>query len=556
MKYITVFCVAFFFNLFLYAQSDKEISFLADRLEVNEDQYPDATLLSKVNKQVHFMHKGIDIWCDQAVHYAKDQFVKAFGDVKILQGDTITLQGDYAEYNGRSEFAYISSNVKLVTPSNRLTTDTLFFDRKRQQAFYRSGGKLVDSVNTLTSQEGRYFFDQNKYSFKKKVKVKNPEHTITSPRLDYFTEQKDAYLYGPSLVKTSKSSLSCERGYYNTNQEWGYAIKNARIDYESRKVYGDSIFYDSKRNFASAVNNIKVVDLAYQSLIKGHYAEVYRGKDSLFITKRALAITKRGKDSTFIHCDTLMITGSPKHRLLRGFRNVKLYKHDMSGKCDSVSSFQKTGVTKMLGTPVLWVKSNQMTGDTIHLLTNMKTRKLDSLKVFKNAFLVQQDTLKQGFNQIKGATLDGVFNENSLSKVYINKNAETIYFQRDNSLNLIGINKIFSSSIEILFEKNQLSDVYYYDNIEGTLFKPENISEEDRVLNGLNWRGDEAILSKDELFWEDEPFDLIKIKGIPLPDHKNFFDKQTLRRLNRNKSDISRFKDVPLKQEPKKELHF
>ena len=42
-----------------------------------------------------------------------------------------------------------------------------------------------------------------------------------------------------------------------------------------------------------------------------------------------------------------------------------------------------------------------MTGDTIHLISNLETEKLDSLKVFENAFLISKDTLSDdGYNQI------------------------------------------------------------------------------------------------------------------------------------------------------------
>ena len=51
------------------------------------------------------------------------------------------------------------------------------------------------------------------------------------------------------------------------------------------------MYFNQKRNFASATNNIKVTDTLNQSIITGHYAEVYKLKDSVFITKRALAKT-------------------------------------------------------------------------------------------------------------------------------------------------------------------------------------------------------------------------------------------------------------------------
>ena len=62
----------------------------------------------------------------------------------------------------------------------------------------------------------------------------------------------------------------------------------------------------------------------------------------------------------------------------------------MSGKCDSIHSNNKTALTKLIGKPVLWNNSNQMTGDEIHLIGNNTTEQLDSIKVLNNAFIVEK----------------------------------------------------------------------------------------------------------------------------------------------------------------------
>ena len=90
------------------------------------------------------------------------------------------------------------------------------------------------------------------------------------------------------------------------------------------------MYFDRNNSYASASNNIRVTDTTNNTLIKGHYAEVYRELDSVFITKRALAITVQEQDSVYIHGDTLMVTGKPENRITRAFRNVKMFKSDIS----------------------------------------------------------------------------------------------------------------------------------------------------------------------------------------------------------------------------------
>ena len=556
--YFILFCSIL--SLKSFAQEGKPIKIQSDRTIKDETRYEGATILAKVTKQVYMQHEGIEIWCDQAIYYGDDQFVKAFGNVRMKQGDTLTMSSNYAEYNGNTKFAYASDKVFLETPSNTLRTDTLFFDRLRQQAYYRSGGTVKDSTNTLTSKIGRYFMERKQYSFNTKVKIVNPENTVDSDRLDYYTENGHAYLYGPSTVKGKESTLYCERGFYDTKVKTGYAIKNARIDYDNRTVFGDSIFYNSAIQFASATNNIKVLDTANQSVITGHYAEVFKDKDSVFITKRALAATLQENDSIYIHSDTLMVTGKPERRILNGFYDVRIYKSNMSGKSDSINVDQTTGYTKMIGRPIIWSQKNQMTGDTIKIISDTKTEKLDSLVVYENAFLVQEDTLKAGYNQVKGQILYGLFKDNEIYQVDIDKNTETIFYQRESEgeLKLIGINKVLSSSIRLLLENREIQDVYYYQNIDGTLYKENELPENARQLSGFNWRGEEKINSKADLFRGEAPPKLIKIKGIPLPeDDADFFDEETIKRLKENQSKGSqlleqKLEDAELKETDKK----
>ena len=371
--------VLLFFGTVLSAQEKQKIDIQSGYLDIRPE-FPDAAIYTKDETgQVYIVHEGVEMWCDQAFVYLKNNFVKAYGHVRITQGDTISMTGNYAEYNGDTQFAFASGNVVLTEPKTRLETDTLYFNRNKQQAYYRSGGKVRDSASVLTSQYGRYFVHDKKYQFSTRVKIVNPEYVLNSERLDFYSETGGAYLYGPSTIKSETSTIYCERGYYDTRGDTGYFVKNSRIDYENRTLYGDSIFFDQKTSFASATNNIKVIDTANQSVIRGHYAEVFRDKDSVFITKRALAITVRDGDSIYVHADTLQVTGKPEHRIVKGFYKARLFKpgnadeDPMSGKCDSIYMDEKSGITKLIRNPVLWSGDNQMTGDTIHILSNTQT---------------------------------------------------------------------------------------------------------------------------------------------------------------------------------------
>ena len=522
----------FLFGIYCFGQDDPgktKVSVQSGYLE-KKPEFPDAIIYTKDNSgQVYIVHEGVEMWCDQAFVYLKDNFVKAYGKVRIMQGDTVSMRSKYAEYNGNTQFAFASGEVVLTEPKTTLRTDTLYFDRIKQQAFYRSGGTVRDTASTLTSRIGRYYAATKKYQFLSGVKIVNPKYTVNSEQLDFYSETGGAYLYGESTIVSKTSTVYCERGYYNTRTDKGYFVKNSRVYYNNRILYGDSIYFDRNTSFASATNNIKVLDTINRSVIRGHYAEVFREKDSVFITKRAVAVTLRDNDSVYVHADTLRVTGKPDHRVIKGFYRARMFKRGLppdaptSGKCDSIFVDQKAGITKLLRNPILWSGENQMTGDTIHILSNTETEKLDTLKVFNNAFLVQKDSA--GYNQVKGERLIGLFTNNELDTVNIIKNTEVIYFSRNDKQQLVGINNTVSSSIQMYLEQQQITGIKFIKQAKGKVYPPSQFPENARILPGFIWRGDERLMKVQDLFKGKPAPVLPKIQGIPLPeDEGEFFD--------------------------------
>lgn len=530
------FFILLFTSLFVtlsWSQGDttqtRKVDIQSGYLEI-KPEFPDAVIYTKEqNNQVYIVHEGVEMWCDQAYVYIDDNFVKAYGNVRLTQGDTVTMNSKYAEYNGDTSFAFASGDVVLTEPKTTLRTDTLYFDRTKQQAYYRSGGTVIDTSSTLTSRIGRYYAETKKYQFLSNVKIVNPKYTVNSEQLDFYSESGGAYLYGESTIVSETSTVYCERGYYDTRGDTGYFVKNSRVDYENRTLYGDSIYFDRNKSFASATNNIKVLDTINKSTVTGHYAEVFREKDSVFITKRAVAATLRDNDSIFVHADTLRITGKPENRILKGYYRARMFKRGLpgeqptSGKCDSIYVDEKTGITKLLRNPVLWNGDSQMTGDTIHILSNTVTEKLDTLKVFNNAFLIQKDTLGTGYNQVKGERLIGLFTENQLDTVNIDKNVEVIFFMRDEKDKLIGIDNTTASNLEMYLANQQIYGIRFIKQVPGKIYPPSQFPENARILPDFNWRGEERLFVKEDLFKGKPAPILQKIKGIPLPEDEGTF---------------------------------
>ena len=512
----------------------------------DQEKFPGANILFKTpNKRVKLFHEGALIESDKAYFYSKDNYFKAMGDVIFTQGDSLQMTCNTIEYDGKTKMAIAIGNVDLKKSDMTLKTEKLYLDRFNDKAFYNTKGVVVDSASTLTSQRGTYFMAENKYRFTSDVTILNPKYIVNSEQLDYFTKLNQAYLYGNSKIKGETYTILCERGFYDMQREKGVFKENATLYYDDKIIKGDSLYFESERDYASASKNISIIDSLNNSIITGHYGEIFKAKDSAIITRRAMAINIVDQDSLFIHADTLVATGPQDKRILRGYYDVRILKSDIRGRSDSLYLDQSIGLTKLLSrpltnqqeqifteadrngaNPVLWFGESQMSGDKIFLLSDLVTNKLDSLKITGNIFIIEKDTLSlDGYHQIKGGILNGAFKEGRLDNIVITKNTEMVYYlYNDEDLQLIGIDKTTCSALQMNFTDGQIENITFLVSPNGDVYPEEELPLNDRTLKGFIWRITERPETIEDLFDEkdrEEQFPEILSLKFPEEESKN-----------------------------------
>tara|TARA_B100000900_G_scaffold356830_1_gene326807 strand:- start:2025 stop:3692 length:1668 start_codon:yes stop_codon:yes gene_type:complete len=525
------------------AQEETKIIKIIQAGGSNQDQFnfPGANILvKKEGIRVHLFHEGALIKSDVSYFYPEENFFRANGNVIFTQGDSLKMTCDQIEYDGTGKLAKAWGKVVLERPDMNLKTDTLYLDRANSKAFYNSFGTIVDEKRKLTSIRGIYFMDEKKYRFISRVKIDDPEYLLNSQRLDYYTESDKALFYGKTTIVGEEYDIYCEKGAYDTQLQRGNFQENAVIFYDNKEIRGDSLYFENEKNYAAATNNISVIDTLNKSVINGHYGEIFKAKDSAIITQRALAVNIIDQDSLYIHADTLIATGSDEKKILRGYYDVRIFKTDLRGKSDSLHLDQSTGLIKLLKlplsrkenqiltasqknkkNPVLWFGKSQMSGDKIFLTSDMQTKKLDSLKIIGNSWIIERDSISDtGFNQIKGGVLDGLFKEGELREIDVSKNTEVVYYMySDEDNELIGIDKTTCSRLKMVTRENQIEDITFFVSPDGNLFPDKDLPINERKLEGFTWRVDERPNTIQELFSEeDNQFQPTEIRKVSIPE--------------------------------------
>jgi len=201
---------ALYFALFLVlvpkvmGQAPKKIMVEhSDFADVNQVEIPDAFLLTG---NVRINHDGVVLTCNKAYYFQKENYIKAFGNVQLVQGDTLFLNSKYAEYSGNVKKAFATGDAVMSSPEATLVTDTINFDRNTQEVFYNTKGTITNLQNTLVSKSGKYYVPEKKFQFLTEVTITNPTYIIKSNHLDYYSNSGHSYLLGPSTI-TSKANF-------------------------------------------------------------------------------------------------------------------------------------------------------------------------------------------------------------------------------------------------------------------------------------------------------------------------------------------------------------
>ena len=85
---------------------------------------------------VRFRRDSMYMFCDSAHYYQKRNSFQAFGNVRMEQGDSLFLFGDYLDFDGTTNLARVRNNVRLIDKNTVLETDSLDFDRNKNLGYF------------------------------------------------------------------------------------------------------------------------------------------------------------------------------------------------------------------------------------------------------------------------------------------------------------------------------------------------------------------------------------------------------------------------------------
>ncbi len=490
---------------------------------------PDAQILIG---NVAFRHDSVYMYCDSACFYEKTNSLEAFDNVKMVQGDTLFLYGDYLFYDGNTQIAQVRYNVRMENKNTTLLTDSLNYDRIYNLGYYFDGGTLMDEENVLTSEWGEYSPATKISVFNYDVKLVNPKFTLTSDTLRYSTATKIANILGPSDIVSDANHIYSELGFYNTQIGQAELLDRSVLTNEGKRLIGDSLFYDRVKGYGEAFDNVIMTDTVNKNMLTGDYCYYNELTKYAFATKKAVVVDYSQGDSLFMHADTLQmytyyLNTDSMFRETRAYHKVRMYRADVQGVCDSLVFSSKDSCLTMYYDPILWNNNQQLLGEKIMIYMNDST--IDWAHIQNQALSVEQLD-STSYNQVTGKEMKAWFQGGEMRKVDVIGSVRLVYYPMESDSTLIGMNVSETSLLNMFLENRKMKKMIMSPKSNGTLYPMLQRPPEKMKLDNFVWFDYIRPLDKEDIFeWRGKKAgqELKKSNrsAVTLPNH-NLFNKK------------------------------
>ncbi|WP_278934517.1 OstA-like protein [Parabacteroides johnsonii] len=473
---------------------------------------PDAQIL---NGDVCFRHDSSYMYCDSAYFFEQTNSLEAFSNVRMEQGDTLFVYGDYLFYDGNTQVAYLRENVRMENGQVTLFTDSLNYERIPNIGYYFEGGLIVDSLNQLSSFYGQYSPETKLAVFNDSVRLENTDFTLYSDTLHYDTQSKIATILGPSVIVSDSGTIHTSRGWYDTVNNTSLLLDQSQVESGEKILIGDSIFYNRDTGMGEVYGNMSLIDTAQHVTLQGEYGYYNEQTGYAFATDSARFLEYSQGDTLFLHADTLqMVTVDSIYREIKAYYGVRFYRTDMQGVCDSMQFNTRDSVLYMYTEPVLWNEQYQLYGDTIAIYMNDST--IEYAHVIQFAFAAQHVDSSY-YNQLKGNDLKAYFEGQAVHQIDVAGNAESIFYPLEKDGAKVGMNETKSGFLTIWVKDNKLDKLKIWPSPVGTMTPIPDLKPDQKMLKDFYWFDYLRPKNKDDIY------EVVKRKATESPKRSNKF---------------------------------
>jgi len=485
------------------------------------------------------MYEGdtLHMWCD-SLSYDGNTMVGELYDRVVMRHNDLELHTDYLIYRRTEAEAHYPYSGWIADPSNHLKSNLGWYYPNTKLSLFRDQVVMrTYDFSELPEEERPQLPDPEE------TKLYHPQATLYSDSVEYSFSTKDAFVTGESRIVGDTATLYTTYATMNTETQQTWLYKRSRAVSPGRYVTADTLYYDNKLGMGEGKGSFVAHDTIQHLRIQGEYAHYTDNPQVMTITDRAVAMEFSDKDTLYMHADTLRsyttfrpmtmrveddsiqvcdtvkvlrqslmpasdslfteLMDSLTFRMVPQFHdsayidtihylvcffNVRYYRSDLQGVCDSLNYNAHDSLATFIGNPVMWNSNYQISGDTIFAwMSNGKG--LDRCLIHDQAQLTQQhDSLH--YDQIAGKELICHFENGKISQMDVSGNVQTIFFPEEGKGDekyLLGLNQVIGNYLTVWFKEQKMDHLRIWPQPVGSMTPLHLVTPEILYLEGFRW---------------------------------------------------------------------
>ena len=484
-----------------------------DIVEGDEGRYISETRTFSFTDNVQMYSDSIFVSSSFA-DYNSDHECADFGFRTVAWKGRDTLYSNHAQYIVRGETLSLMENNYIASENQELWAGLIDYHRSTGNAELYNNVQIRDNENSsiLMGDKG--------------VMVQNPF-------LAYLTDRAAAAMF--SEEKTGVDSLTQEPIYKrdtlflggDTLKMWMipmYQIDSNEVSnaLERRKLADTDPIIDidkANREYLAAykknkeligkvkppepkqpfkdqepADGMQLTDGPQKPTFIGKDKQITAGKDSTLVGADSLK-TALLKDSLAVQTDSVEVQkDTTKITFISVFHNVKLFRSDLRGVCDSLIYTSIDSIARFYKNPALWnEEKTQFTADSIQL--SVRNNAIYKANLIENAFIIsEEDSIH--FNQIKSTEMVAYFKDNDVYRFDALGGVQAMIFLREKDSSVTLMNHKECRLLTSRMANNTIERVRYIENVKSDIHPTYNLPIEKMRLRDFKWRADEVPTSR------------------------------------------------------------
>ena len=458
---------------------------------------------------------------DRGYYYANDRTVICVDRVEI-RSEEYDLTGDSVVYNLTTDHAYYFRHTNIWnTQGDYLYADRGSYDKGGELYTVTENGYILTEKQEVWSDSIDYYKLAGHAVLRGNIQIDDTEHKVLAfgDFGEYWKEPGNAFLTRRPAVVSYDTSQG-DSLFMAADSMFLYTIDPARLRADSLRAAAraaDSLRTDSLRvdSLAPAAGDsvqgvrpeAPIVAARRGSLSEGRGDAKRNGTERIdsLAPRRADSLRRDSLAADSLSLDSLGLTPADSldslardtiYRLVKGFRNVRIYRSDFQSVCDSLVAVSRDSTIHLYIDPVLWNQNSQITSDVMDIFT-ANSQIVRAEFVGRPLMVSELDTMH--YNQVAGKTMTALFRNNQIYRNDVKGNAQTIYFmQEDDSPDIIGLLVLESGDLTFFIEEKQVVKITYRNNPVYTIYPMDKIPPDvDLFLKDFKWEAKRRPAQRD-----------------------------------------------------------